>query len=214
MRKTERPERYVAYYRMPAIGDTPNGDTLAHQRHDMAAFLNHPDRVLVGEFTEVMAPAYEGETSPAFDLSLECCRSLDAKLICAVPQAELATAAQEKAIHEHVEIIMVGDVVQPTDARPEIQPKRETVPYLRFGPGRQRIRAPRLSRSTDAPLVGNRAKADQFAATIIPIIEQIKESGATTLTDIADVLNARNIRTARGTRWYPTTVKNILERHQ
>ncbi len=39
-------ERYVAYYRMPAIGDTPNGDTLGRQRRDMAAFLDHPDRVL------------------------------------------------------------------------------------------------------------------------------------------------------------------------
>ncbi len=29
---------------------------------------------------------------------------------------------------------------------------------------------------------------------------------------IADALNARGIRTARGRRWYATTVKNVLDR--
>ncbi len=29
---------------------------------------------------------------------------------------------------------------------------------------------------------------------------------------IADALNARGIRTARGRRWYPSTVKNLLDR--
>ena len=207
-------ERYVAYYRMPAIGDTPNGDTLARQRRDMAAFLDHPDRVLVGEFTEVMTPAHGGETSPAFDLGLECCRNLHAKLICVVPQTELAATAQEKAARDHIEILVIGGVDPPPRVQPEIQPDRETVPYLRFGRSRQRIPAPRLSPSDGMTLAGNRAKADRFAAAILPIIDQIRENGATTLTDIAGGLNARNIRTARGRRWYPTTVKNILDRRE
>ncbi len=205
-------ERYVAYYRMPSIGDTPNGDTLERQRRDMASFLAHPDRVLVGEFTEVMTPAHEGETSPAFDLGLECCRNLDAKLICAVSQAELAATAQKKAARDNIEILMIGGVVSPARVRPDIQPDREVVPYLRFGRGRQSPPTSRLSRSGGATLAGNRAKADRFAAAILPIIDQIRESGATTLTEIADVLNERNIGTARGRRWYPTTVKNILDR--
>jgi len=212
MSETERPGRYVAYYRMPAIGDTPNGDTLARQRHDMADFLKHPDRVLVGEFTEVMAPAHEGETSPAFDLSLACCRNLDAKLICAMSQAELGAAAREKAARDHIEILMVGGIASAPGNQPDIQPEKETVPYLRLGRGRQSPPKSRLDRSGDAAPAGNRAKADRFAAAILPIIDQIRESGATTLTDIAEGLNARNIRTARGRRWYPTTVKNLLDR--
>ena len=47
-------ERYVAYYRRPPIGDT-----LARQRRDVAAFLDHPERALVGEFTEAMTPAHD-----------------------------------------------------------------------------------------------------------------------------------------------------------
>jgi hypothetical protein len=207
-------ERYVAYYRMPPIGDTPGSDTLARQRRDVAAFLDHPERALVGEFTEVMTPAHEGETSPAFDLSLECCRNLHAKLICAVSRAELAMTAREKAARDQIDIVLIGEIVSSARTQPEIQPDNETIPYLHFGRGRQRIAAPHLGLSGEANLAGNRPKADQFAAAILPIIDQIRERGATTLTDIAEGLNARNIRTARGRRWYPTTVKYILDRRQ
>ena len=174
-------ERYVAYYRMPPIGDT-----LARQRRDVAAFLDHPERALVSEFTEVMTPAHEGETSPAFDLSLECCRNRHAKLICAVSRAELAIIAREKAARDQIDIVLIGEIVSPARAQPEIQPDNETIPYLHFGRGRQRIAAPLLGLSGEANLAGNRAKADQFAAAILPIIDQIRESGATTLTDIAE----------------------------
>ena len=34
----------------------------------------------------------------------------------------------------------------------------------------------------------------------------------TTLQGIADALNARGIRSARGRRWHPSTVKNLLRR--
>ena len=49
---------------------------------------------------------------------------------------------------------------------------------------------------------------------ILPINDQIRESSATILTDIAEGLNAPNNRTARGNCWYPTTVKYILDRRQ
>jgi hypothetical protein len=187
MSETERRERYVAYYRMPSIGDTPNGDTLARQRRHLAAFLDHPDRELVGEFTEVMT---------------------------AVPRTELTSTAQQTAARDKIEILLIGETVSPSSTQPEIETNSEIVPYLRLGRGRHTIPPPMSSRPAGGTPAGNRAKADQFAAAILPIIEQIRESGATSLTDIAEGLNARNIRTARGKRWYPTTVKNILDRRQ
>jgi DNA invertase Pin-like site-specific DNA recombinase len=56
------------------------------------------------------------------------------------------------------------------------------------------------------------AEADRFAANIRPVIEAIRQSGATTLQQIADALNARGIRTARHGKWYPTTVRQLLRR--
>jgi site-specific DNA recombinase len=51
--------------------------------------------------------------------------------------------------------------------------------------------------------------ADELEA--VCVMQELRAAGAT-LQAIADELNTRGIATKRGGRWYPTTVKNILER--
>jgi hypothetical protein len=58
-----------------------------------------------------------------------------------------------------------------------------------------------------------KAKADQHAANILPEIEAIRAAGITGLKGIADELNRREIPTANGGKWYPTTVANLLKRN-
>ncbi|HEX9905956.1 MAG TPA: recombinase family protein [Propylenella sp.] len=76
----------------------------------------------------------------------------------------------------------------------------------RLGNPRNAQEAAAFGRSVQA------AEADQFAADIMPILEGIRRSGATTLTAIAAALNARGIRTARGGKWHVSTVQNVLAR--
>jgi DNA invertase Pin-like site-specific DNA recombinase len=57
-----------------------------------------------------------------------------------------------------------------------------------------------------------RAEADRFAANVRPIIEAIRNSGAVTLKQTADALNARGVKTARGGQWHPMTVRQLLRR--
>jgi hypothetical protein len=57
-----------------------------------------------------------------------------------------------------------------------------------------------------------RAGADRFAAEMLPIIQGIRTSGIATNDGIAEALNARGVRTARGGRWYGQTVKNVRRR--
>ncbi len=54
--------------------------------------------------------------------------------------------------------------------------------------------------------------ADHHAANVIAIIEQVKRAGATGLRQIAEALNARGVRTARGGDWHAQTVKRVLDR--
>ncbi len=61
-------------------------------------------------------------------------------------------------------------------------------------------------------VTSNVTTADRFAANVVPVIRDIERAGVTTLQGIADALNARGIRTARGRRWYATTVRNVLDR--
>ncbi len=57
----------------------------------------------------------------------------------------------------------------------------------------------------------NAQKADRHAANVLPIIRQIAVDGAS-LRQIADELNTRGIKTARGGLWYAGTVRNIIAR--
>lgn len=55
----------------------------------------------------------------------------------------------------------------------------------------------------------NRANAAAFAAKLRPTIKPLRDEGLA-YGAIADELNRREVRTARGGAWYATTVKNTL----
>jgi DNA invertase Pin-like site-specific DNA recombinase len=65
-------------------------------------------------------------------------------------------------------------------------------------------------------LVGARAvvsaNADSFAANLLPLVQSLQAAGVTKLADIADALNTRGVKTARGGLFYASTVRNILLR--
>lgn len=54
--------------------------------------------------------------------------------------------------------------------------------------------------------------ADQHAANLKPVIDDLRQNGITSLGAMADALNARNMLTARGGAWHRTTVRNLLDR--
>lgn len=57
-----------------------------------------------------------------------------------------------------------------------------------------------------------KARADEHAARVLPIVDAIRADGVTSLAGIAAELNARGILTANGGKWYAMTVKNLLAR--
>jgi hypothetical protein len=50
------------------------------------------------------------------------------------------------------------------------------------------------------------------AGDLLPVIESIKAEGATSLRQIAAVLNERGITTARGSEWGAVQVQRVLTR--
>lgn len=57
-----------------------------------------------------------------------------------------------------------------------------------------------------------KAAADAFAANVLPVVRQLQAAGVVTVRGIAEALNARGIRTARGGEWHGSTVRNLLGR--
>jgi DNA invertase Pin-like site-specific DNA recombinase len=58
----------------------------------------------------------------------------------------------------------------------------------------------------------NRKAADGFAGNVLPVVRQLQAAGITTTRALAESLNARGIRTARGGEWHHSTVRNLLAR--
>jgi hypothetical protein len=72
-----------------------------------------------------------------------------------------------------------------------------------------------LSRQDVGSVRGNEAKArkaDARAADLLPVIEDLRAEGRTSLRQIALGLTERGIRTAWGRSWTPTAVKNLVSR--
>jgi DNA invertase Pin-like site-specific DNA recombinase len=75
-----------------------------------------------------------------------------------------------------------------------------------------KLGGPKLPKARKAAVAAVRNLADRHAANVLPVIREIQRSGAGSLRNIADALNARGISTARGGQWHAMTVRNVLAR--
>ena len=56
------------------------------------------------------------------------------------------------------------------------------------------------------------SEAERFSANIMPLIHSIQAAGTKGMVAIAQALNDRGIRTARGGRWHCSSVRNVINR--
>jgi DNA invertase Pin-like site-specific DNA recombinase len=75
-----------------------------------------------------------------------------------------------------------------------------------------RLGNPRIKKAQVAGTASVKAEANRFAANVMPVIREAQKAGASTLRAIAEILNARGVRTARGGKWAATQVRDILGR--
>ena len=71
---------------------------------------------------------------------------------------------------------------------------------------------PRIEAARGRAVGSLQAEAERAATNVLPIIAEIKRSGACTLRALAEALNARGVPTPRGGRWHATSVRNVLAR--
>ena len=60
--------------------------------------------------------------------------------------------------------------------------------------------------------IAKRAAADERARALAPIMRELRDAGFVTLKAMANELNKREIATAHGGRWHPSTVLKLLGR--
>jgi len=227
--------KFVSYIRVSTQKQGRSGLGLEAQREAITNYLNGGKWSLVGEFVEVES----GKRSdrPQLAKALNLCQLTGAKLLvpkldrlsrnvafisalmesgvkfvaCDLPEANeltvhiLASMAQYevKAISERTRNALRA-------AKKRGTTKDGRVLVL----GGRRVSAERWARiASKGRKQGTQTRSDaasKRASAVLPIIEDIRQSGADSLRQIAAVLNERGITTARGGEWSAVQVQRVM----
>jgi DNA invertase Pin-like site-specific DNA recombinase len=217
----------VAYYRVSTDRQRRSGLGIDAQRAAVARFAGAEGISIVAEFTE----AETGKGSDALDRRPQLSGALAAARAkrCAVLVSKLDRLSRDVAFISGLMAQRVPFVVAElgADADPFTLHLYAALAEKERRLIAERTRAALAAKKAAGAALGNprnldeagalgrrvlTVQADQFAANVLPIVLELRASGARGYGSIASVLNQRGIRTARGGRWHVSTVRNLLAR--
>lgn len=221
----------IAYLRVSTDKQGRSGLGLAAQREALTRFAESEGYTLRAEFIEIET----GKGADALDRRPELKAALDAarKAKCPVLVAKLDRLSRDVAFIAGLMAQRVPFIVAElgADADPFMlhlyaalaeKERRLIASRTKAALSAAKARGQKLGLSS--PLRGDAgevskagtavivAEADKHAAVVLPIIRSVQATGAATLRAVADELNARGVRTARGGTWHAATVRNVLAR--
>jgi len=231
--------RYISYLRVSSQKQGESGLGLEAQRHAVASYLNGGKWELVKEFVEVESG--KRNDRPALDKALRACRLQNSTLIVGkLDRLARNTRFLLKLVEEsgtrgvvfcdlpHIPegptgkfmITQMAAVAEFEGAAISQRTKAALAAAKARGTelGGRRVSADRweeiAAKGREAGVTVRQRNADAWAVDVMPVIQDLRESGATTLQAIADGLNERGIVTRRGNEWTPMQVSRVLARIQ
>lgn len=215
----------VAYVRVSTDRQGKSGLGLDAQRAALAAFVAAHGFEIVEEFTDVASGKGEDALERRPQLAKALARAK--KLKCPVVVAKLDRLSRDVAFIAGLMAQRVPFIVAELGA--DADPFMLHI-YAALAEKERALISAR-TRAALAPMVGrgvlgNRtnlgeasakgreilaAKADDFAANVLPVIREMQAKGASMRT-MASELNDRNVKTARGGTWTAVQVSRILDR--
>jgi len=221
----------IAYLRVSTGSQGKSGLGLNAQRSAVARFAENIGAQIVAEYVEVetgkgadaldrrpklAAALAQAKKNKASVCVAKLCRlSRDVAFISGLMAqrvpfivAELGEDADPFMLHLYAALAEKERKLISTRTKDALAAKKEVL----AAEGRKLGNHTNLPEAAAKGAAANRAAADAFAVNVLPIIQQIQASGTTAMSTIADALNARGIRTARGGAWHDTTVRNLLAR--
>src|SRR6476660_5793750 len=212
----------LAYIRVSTSRQGKSGLGMEAQRENIARFAKAEGYEVVGEFLEVET----GKGADALDRRPQLKSALNAarQQKCSVVVAKLDRLSRD--VHfisglmaQKVPFIVteLGADVDPfilhlyaalgEKERKLIAARTKAALAIRKAQGKV-LGGPKLPEARELAQDAIKNNADNHAANVLPMIRAAQKAGATTLREVADALNARGVHTARGGKWYATSVKN------
>jgi DNA invertase Pin-like site-specific DNA recombinase len=211
--------QYVAYYRVSTDKQGQSGLGLEAQQ---AAVKQYADSI-IHSFTEIESGKIDSR--PQLQAAIALCKRTGAALLIAKIDRLSRQAAFLLTLRDSGVQIVAADMphagtlefgiraVVAQHEREEIS--RRTRAALQAAKARGvRLGSPTPQIGSAAGVAALQAKANTYAEQVGPVVREIiAKSGASTLRDIAAVLQARGIQTPRGsTNWHPSSVSALLQR--
>ena len=217
----------ISYYRVSTQRQGNSGLGLEAQRTAVVRFAEAEGLQIIAEFTEVES----GKGADAIDRRPQLAEALlmARQRKCAVVVSKLDRLSRDVAFISGLMAQRVPFIVAElgADADPFMLHLYAALAEKERRLISERTRAALASRKLSGAKLGNRTNAaqaaltgrniaikdaDRFAASVLPMIRSIQSSGATSLRAIAQALNNRGVRTARGGQWQVSNVRNLLSR--
>ena len=222
--------KFVSYLRVSTDRQGKSGLGLEAQRNAVADYLNGGNWELIAEFVEVETG--KRDDRPKLREALHRAKVTGATLVIAKLDRLSRNLAFIAALQDSGAKFVAADMPEANETMIQFmaviaQHERKMISTrTKAALAAARARGKRLGNPNLAALqaVGagkpgwtagadsNRACANKFAWDVLPVVEAIRADGITSLEGIANALNSRGILTARGGRWYATTVRNLLKR--
>src|SRR6516165_7734601 len=214
---------FLAYYRVSTQRQGKSGLGIEAQRQAVATYLNGGNWRIVGEFVEVESGRRVDR--PKLDKALAAARVRQVPLVVAkLDRLTRSVSFLSRLLDAGVDVRFADlpaiegatgkFILQQMVAVAELEAgmisartKAALAAAKRRGVELGGFRGRRLTNADrKAAVAAQRAKAQQRASDIAPIVKELQASGAVTLVAIADGLNERSVPTARGGQWSATQV--------
>lgn len=220
-------DKAVVYLRVSTERQGRSGLGLEAQREMIRAFADREGMDLVGEFVEVET----GKGADALDRrpELAAALALARKEKCPVIVAKLDRLSRDVHFISGLMTQRIPFIVAELGAdadsfmlhlyaalaekeRKLISERTKAALAAKKAQGVKLGNRTNLAEARAKAVASTKASADAFALNVLPVIDQVKAQGVTSYNGIAQALNVRGVRTARGGTWQAATVRKIILR--
>lgn len=214
--------KFVSYFRVSTDRQGTSGLGLEAQRHAVDVYLNGGPWKMVAEFTEVESG--KRADRPELAKAIAACKKHKAKLviakldrlsrnlafIAALMDSGVEFIATDNPHANKLTIHILAAVAQ--HEREAISQRTKEALAAAKARGKK-LGGPNIAEARQRSLAARQRHADVFVANVRPIIREIQESGITSLRGVARALNARGVKTSRGSaQWTGVQVSAALQR--
>jgi DNA invertase Pin-like site-specific DNA recombinase len=218
----------IAYLRVSTQRQQRSGLGIEAQRATIARFAEAEGMTVIGEFVEIET----GKGADALERRPQLAAALKAARInkCSVLVSKLDRLSRDVAFVSGLMAQRVPFIVAELgrDADPFMLHLYAALAEKERRLISERTRAALAAKRANGARLGNpgivaagslgrsvqTAVAEEFVASLMPVVEAIRSTGSTTLEAITEALNQRGIRSARGGKWHVSSVANLLVRAQ